>query len=93
MQYSNASKKQDSHPCVSLTGILLSPSTVQWHLGSHTRAVTPTQRGFLSHSGYWTGHEDYYDHTAQELYGPVVSGDTSLHFSLVSLRAVIVCLC
>ena len=23
--------------------------------------------------GYWTGHEDYYDHTAQELYGPVVS--------------------
>ena len=22
--------------------------------------------------GYWTGHEDYYDHTAQELYQPVV---------------------
>ena len=31
-------------------------------------------RGFLSHVGYWTGHEDYYDHSAQELYGPVVRG-------------------
>jgi hypothetical protein len=30
-------------------------------------------RGFLSHVGYWTGHEDYYDHAAQELYGDVVS--------------------
>ena len=29
-------------------------------------------RGFSSHLGYWTGHEDYYDHTAQELYQPVV---------------------
>ena len=45
----------------------------KWHLGSHTYRVTPTNRGFLSHIGYWTGHEDYYDHTAQELYGPVVS--------------------
>lgn len=45
----------------------------KWHLGSHTARVTPTSRGFLSHTGYWTGHEDYYDHTAQELYGPVVS--------------------
>ena len=44
----------------------------KWHLGSHTAAVTPTRRGFESHTGYWTGHEDYYDHTAQELYGPVV---------------------
>ena len=44
----------------------------KWHLGSHTAAVTPTHRGFESHTGYWTGHEDYYDHTAQELYGPVV---------------------
>ena len=45
----------------------------KWHLGSHTYHVTPIHRGFLSHTGYWTGHEDYYDHTAQELYGPVVS--------------------
>ena len=42
------------------------------HLGSHREVYTPTKRGFLSHIGYWTGHEDYYDHTAQELYQPVV---------------------
>ena len=24
---------------------------------------------------FFLGHEDYYDHTAQELYGPVVSKD------------------
>ena len=28
-----------------------------------------TRRGFASHVGYWTGHEDYYDHTAEEIYG------------------------
>ena len=44
----------------------------KWHLGSHSANYTPTQRGFAEHVGYWTGHEDYYDHTAQELYGPVV---------------------
>ena len=44
----------------------------KWHLGSHRAAYTPTKRGFQSHVGYWTGHEDYYDHSAQELYGPVV---------------------
>ncbi len=44
----------------------------KWHLGSHRAVYTPTKRGFESHVGYWTGHEDYYDHTAQELYGPVV---------------------
>lgn len=43
----------------------------KWHLGSHRAVYTPTKRGFQSHVGYWTGHEDYYDHTAQELYGPV----------------------
>ena len=42
------------------------------HLGSHRNLYTPTKRGFQSHVGYWTGHEDYYDHTAQELYQPVV---------------------
>lgn len=44
----------------------------KWHLGSHREVYTPTRRGFQSHLGYWTGHEDYYDHTAQELYKPVV---------------------
>jgi len=43
----------------------------KWHLGSHKKTVTPTFRGFDSHVGYWTGHEDYYDHSAQELYGSV----------------------
>jgi arylsulfatase B len=44
----------------------------KWHLGSHSAKYTPTFRGFASHVGYWTGHKDYYDHTAQEIYGPVV---------------------
>ena len=35
----------------------------QWHLGSHEAAFTPTQRGFLSHTGYWQGKQDYFDHT------------------------------
>jgi len=43
----------------------------KWHLGNHRAAYTPTKRGFSSHVGYWTGHEDYYDHTAEELRYPV----------------------
>jgi len=38
----------------------------KWHLGSHRAVYTPTKRGFSSHVGYWTGHDDYYDHTAWE---------------------------
>ena len=45
----------------------------KWHLGSFSANYTPTYRGFDSHLGYWTGRIDYYDHTSQELYGPVVS--------------------
>ena len=41
----------------------------KWHLGSSRAVYTPTRRGFTSHVGYWTGHEDYYDHTAEEIYG------------------------
>lgn len=38
----------------------------KWHLGHYKREYTPTYRGFDSHVGYWTGHQDYFDHTAFE---------------------------
>ena len=38
----------------------------KWHLGSFSAKYTPIFRGFPSHVGYWTGHLDYYNHTAQE---------------------------
>ncbi|CAG5081033.1 Similar to ARSJ: Arylsulfatase J (Homo sapiens) [Cotesia congregata] len=38
----------------------------KWHLGHYMRNYTPTYRGFESHLGYWTGHQDYFDHTAVE---------------------------
>jgi len=43
----------------------------KWHQGFHRAVYTPTKRGFSSHVGYWTAHEDYYDHTAQEFIPPV----------------------
>lgn len=38
----------------------------KWHLGHWKREYTPLYRGFLSHVGYWTGHQDYNDHTSFE---------------------------
>lgn len=36
----------------------------KWHLGHFREVYTPLRRSFDSHYGYWTGHQDYYDHTA-----------------------------
>ena len=38
----------------------------KWHLGSYRDRYVPTSRGFESHYGYWTGKEDYYQHTNLE---------------------------
>ena len=38
----------------------------KWHLGSCRERYVPTKRGFESHTGYWTGKEDYYQHTNLE---------------------------
>ena len=35
----------------------------KWHLGFYRSTYTPTARGFSSHTGYWAGMQDYYDHT------------------------------
>jgi arylsulfatase A-like enzyme len=32
----------------------------KWHLGHYKLVYTPLHRGFDSHTGYWTGHQDYY---------------------------------
>ncbi|XP_035786416.1 arylsulfatase B-like [Anopheles albimanus] len=38
----------------------------KWHLGHYQRRFTPLQRGFDSHTGFWTGHQHANDHTAVE---------------------------
>lgn len=38
----------------------------KWHLGHYRRVYTPLERGFDTHLGYWTGHQDYFDHRAEE---------------------------
>ncbi|XP_043492499.1 arylsulfatase J [Polistes fuscatus] len=38
----------------------------KWHLGFYKKEFTPIYRGFKSHVGFWSGHHDYFDHTAVE---------------------------
>ncbi|XP_054740274.1 arylsulfatase B [Anastrepha obliqua] len=38
----------------------------KWHLGHYKNIYTPLQRGFKTHVGFWTGHHDFFDHTAVE---------------------------
>ncbi|XP_077533055.1 arylsulfatase I-like [Haemaphysalis longicornis] len=35
----------------------------KWHLGSHSKQHTPTYRGFDTFYGFYSGEEDYFNHT------------------------------
>ncbi|CAA9995172.1 unnamed protein product [Nesidiocoris tenuis] len=37
----------------------------KWHLGYFKRQYTPTFRGFATHFGSWSSHQDYFNHRMQ----------------------------
>lgn len=53
----------------------------KWHLGHFKSTYTPLSRGFDSHYGYWTGHQDYYDHTAVEWVDSTTVLETSFNLN------------
>ncbi|XP_063230212.1 arylsulfatase B-like [Bacillus rossius redtenbacheri] len=56
----------------------------KWHLGFYKKSLTPTQRGFHSHFGYWAGFVSYYDYILQDTYpdGPYSGFDLRRNYSL-----------
>lgn len=40
----------------------------KWHLGASYRGVTPSERGFDEHFGYWHGYIGYFDYFASSKY-------------------------
>eukprot|EP01006_Ploeotia_vitrea_P066649 TRINITY_DN95420_c0_g1_i1.p1 TRINITY_DN95420_c0_g1~~TRINITY_DN95420_c0_g1_i1.p1 ORF type:complete len:540 (-),score=46.26 TRINITY_DN95420_c0_g1_i1:14-1465(-) len=36
----------------------------KWHLGFYEEKYTPERRGFATHFGYYTGNEEYWNHTS-----------------------------
>ena len=59
--------------------LLLSHMCVQWHLGFFSEDYTPTRRGFDSHYGYFSGMEDYLDHSYAAAWPDDVSIDQLLY--------------
>jgi len=65
---------------------------MQWHLGFFAEDYTPNRRGFDSFYGYYTGCEDYFDHTYAAGYPDHVSIIGKLGPCFVSSEELCICL-